>query len=574
MYCQNPFCQGEPEFENTDKERLFFGEFEVDEVNTYYCRQCREMRRITFRNERNFYKRKCDHSGEEIWSIYHSSSLFKVYHKDVWWSDAWDGLSFGRDFDFNRNFFEQYHELMMDVPHPALIQDRQKNSEFTMDALADIDCYMIFETDNDVNCHYGNFINCKDSMDCEGAIGSELCYDSLYIKNCHEAVAAEYCVDCSNIYFSSNLVNCHNCIFCFGLRDQKNCIFNTQVSADVFMNFVLQRQLFRRRSYKKADDMFMMFLETAPQRYMYLLKTENSSGDRLINCTDCENCYHLEDGVNCVNVASACLQVKDSMDCWSIAYGTERSFENQTCVRGGFNFVANFSNDCSNCFYIDNCRMCQECFGCVGLKNKKHCIFNKQYTPEAYRELMPKIKEHMKKTREWGQFLPFWASPFAYNSTLANIYFPMQKEEYLQMLEISEQHWPPGPRYKRDHLWLDKKSVEASKNLTEENNMNVSPPDSIFEAVNDEILNTVYYDRETNEPFRIMGRELAFYQKMKLPLPDLSFQSRYKKLLGRYNPRKLHARNCQKCREDLKTTFKPDSPYIVFCEKCFVSSLK
>jgi hypothetical protein len=200
-------------------------------------------------------------------------------------------------------------------------------------------------------------------------------------------------------------------------------------------------------------------------------------------------------------------------------------------------------------------------------KNKKHCLFNKQYTPEEYRELMPKIKEHMEKTREWGQFFPFWASPFAYNSTLADIYNPMKKEEYLQMLEISEKHWPPGPRYKRDHLWLDNK-------VNEEEKKNIVPPDSIFEAVNDQILNTIYYDRETNEPFRIMGRELAFYQKMKLPLPDLSFQSRYKKLLARYTPRKLHDRKCQKCGEDLKTTFPPDSPYIVFCEKCFMSSLK
>ena len=41
---------------------------------------------------------------------------------------------------------------------------------------------------------------------------------------------------------------------------------------------------------------------------------------------------------------------------------------------------------------------CDNLFGCVGLKNKHYCIFNKQYTKDEYEALVPKIIEHMKKT--------------------------------------------------------------------------------------------------------------------------------------------------------------------------------
>src|SRR6185503_14223080 len=83
---------------------------------------------------------------------------------------------------------------------------------------------------------------------------------------------------------------------------------------------------------------------------------------------------------------------------------------------------------------------CKYIFGCVGLRNAKYCIFNKQYTKEEYEELMPKIIEHMnkvpyidKKGKEYkfGEFFPSELSPFGYNETEAPEHFPLTKEEAL-----------------------------------------------------------------------------------------------------------------------------------------------
>ena len=87
------------------------------------------------------------------------------------------------------------------------------------------------------------------------------------------------------------------------------------------------------------------------------------------------------------------------------------------------------------------CHHCQNCFGCVGLKNKSYCIFNKQYSKQEYNELVPKIIEHMKHphpqplshrervAEERGEFFPARYSPYAYNETNAYDYFPLSREE-------------------------------------------------------------------------------------------------------------------------------------------------
>jgi hypothetical protein len=81
--------------------------------------------------------------------------------------------------------------------------------------------------------------------------------------------------------------------------------------------------------------------------------------------------------------------------------------------------------------YCIDCQYSKDCFGCVGLQRKQYCILNKQYTKEEYETLVPKIIEHMKSTREWSEFFPIEISPFTYNETVAQEYFPLTKAEVL-----------------------------------------------------------------------------------------------------------------------------------------------
>src|SRR3989344_4811649 len=75
-------------------------------------------------------------------------------------------------------------------------------------------------------------------------------------------------------------------------------------------------------------------------------------------------------------------------------------------------------------FYSELSWHSDDLFGCVSMIKKKYCIFNKQYSPEEYKELKAKIIAHMKETKEWGEFFPESISPFPYHDTVAQDFFP------------------------------------------------------------------------------------------------------------------------------------------------------
>jgi hypothetical protein len=85
----------------------------------------------------------------------------------------------------------------------------------------------------------------------------------------------------------------------------------------------------------------------------------------------------------------------------------------------------------SNLIYCHFCHNCKHCFGCSGLKDSEYCIFNKQYSQEEYENVVPKIISHMQKDGEWGGFFPPTISPFGYNESLAQEYFPLTREDAL-----------------------------------------------------------------------------------------------------------------------------------------------
>jgi hypothetical protein len=132
------------------------------------------------------------------------------------------------------------------------------------------------------------------------------------------------------------------------------------------------------------------------------------------------------------------------------------------------------------------------------LRNKEYCVFNKQYSKEEYETLVPKIIEHMTKTGEWGEFFPSSISPFGYNETVAQEYYPLSRDQTFGTFTWSD-YEPPFPKVE--------KIIPASK-----------LPDDIT-LVPDDILNWAIECEITGKPFRIIVQELAFYRKHCLPIP-------------------------------------------------------
>lgn len=68
-------------------------------------------------------------------------------------------------------------------------------------------------------------------------------------------------------------------------------------------------------------------------------------------------------------------------------------------------------------------------FGCCGIRHGKNAVLNKNYSQAEYETLCGKIIEHMQSTGEWGEFFPLGLSPFGYNETVAQDYFPLSEME-------------------------------------------------------------------------------------------------------------------------------------------------
>jgi len=199
------------------------------------------------------------------------------------------------------------------------------------------------------------------------------------------------------------------------------------------------------------------------------------------------------------------------------------------------------------------CHNSTHLFGCIGLKQKDYSILNKEYSKEEYFELIPKIIEKMKQDNEHGGFFPVSISPFCYNETVAQEYYPLLKEEVVS----------------KGFNWKDEKDEAPNvKKIIPANQL----PDHIKD-IPDDILNWAIRCEATDRPFLIVKQELLFYRNMNLPIPHLHPDERHKRRMAFTNPRKLWKRDCSKCGKNIETTFAPERPETVYCEECYLKEV-
>jgi hypothetical protein len=154
---------------------------------------------------------------------------------------------------------------------------------------------------------------------------------------------------------------------------------------------------------------------------------------------------------------------------------------------------------------------------------------------------------------EWGQFFPRELSPFGYNETIAQEYFPLTKKQVLEK----------GWRWK-----------EEEEGPEEQNYLGpvVPVPDDIKDA-DEGICTKILRCESSGKLFKINPKELTFYRTMKLPLPRKCFMQRQKERFALRNPRHLWKRNCAKCKKEIETTYSPERPETVYCEECYLATV-
>jgi hypothetical protein len=534
-----------------------------DEDQAYYtkigvpmpslCPKERQRRRLSFRNERNLYHRKCDLTGHQIISNYSPDKMFKVYEKDSWWSDAWDPLSYGRPYDFSRSFFDQFHELQLVVPRINLFSKGGENVAYTNHATYNKDCYLLFNATHCEGVHYStNYVlNCKNCVDCYSIDRCELLYNSVFCEQCFSSTDLVSSKNCSESAFLYDCRNCQNCFMSYGLRNKKFCIGNKQYSEGEYREQMKKYDLGSYKVYNELKEEFRKMLrDSAVHRFAIIDLSEDCSGDYIfesqntkesfyaIKCKDSKFIYDGYENIDCYDVYESALQC-------------ERQYECYACNYTKYSYGSHVSHESYNLYYSDHCFNSNDLFGCIGLKKKTYCILNKQYSKEEYLELFPRIVEHMKQTGEWGEFHPSTLSPFAYNESVAQDFLPLSKEEVLS----------------RGLVWKEKLDDGAAYAGPV-----ISIPDNIKD-VEPSICEAILQCDVTGKYFKIIPQELAFYKQLGLPIPRQCFEERHKGRTQFRNPRILWDRTCMHCNAPIKTTYSPERPEKVYCEACYLKTV-
>lgn len=544
-----------------------------------FCPECRMIRRLMWRNTRSLHKRSCGLCEKPLISMYADKGQAPVYCTECWNGSGWDPLSYGQIYDFSRNFFEQLKELFLRTPRfYAYKIGNLINSEFTNFSLDNKNAYLSYSVLHSEDVFYSETIDkSKKSFDCYAVDKLDNCSynvdcDGNY--NTHYALQSRTCIDS---YFLFDCANCQNCCLSSNLRNQQYFFKNKKLSKEVYEEEIKKLNLNTNSGFEKAKMYFdNMVQKDSIHKYAFIYNSQNASGDYIHDARNIKKCFDTKNSEN-IAYSNRAIDSKDSMDgsgmvgelVYECMASTDNTYKNSFC------YLVNVG--CRECEYSLILKNCSNCFSCVGLINASYCIFNKQYEKEEYEKVVSKIKEQMnampytdEKGRifKYGEFFPYDMSPFGYNETNAHDLFPTTKGE------ASQKGYSWKSREERNYK-ITKKSSDLSDDIKDVTN-------EIFKEIiacpnnGDEVY-------QCTTAFRIVPDELQFYRQKNLPLPRFCPNCRHYNRLKYRNIMRLQERACMcnlknhdhasQCENKFHTTYTPDRPEKVYCEKCYQAEI-
>ncbi len=527
-----------------------------------WCPECRMIRRLSFRNERNLFRRKDAFTGKDSFSGFPAEANLNTYENSYWHSDQWDPMDYGADYDFTRTFFEQFYNLFSVVPLPAKSSAGfMINSDYCNEAGRLRNAYLCFDSDFvEDSAYLVKATNIKDSLDSHEVIDDELCYECVMVYKSYRTFYSLDCESCVDVWFSKGLRGCTNCFGCVNLRGKSYYFFNEPLSKEEYEKKVLELNPRSYQSIKKLYPSILEFWQKFPVKFYHGIKNINCTGERISNSKNVRDSISIDEGENLRYIEISVLKAANSYDCVQLFMGMENAYECVTCGDGSYNL-----RYCFNCWgesrdleYCSYCVGSADCFGCVGLSKKKYCIFNKQYTKEEYFELRDKIIKHMnemlyfdslERVYKYGEFFPSQFSPLAYNESLAQDYMPLDSEQAKE----------------KGFMWREPNAREFQTTI-----QGIDLPD-LLKDTTDDITKEIIACEACKRAYRIVPIELQFYKRIGLPLPHKCHNCRFLDRFKFINSPKLWHRSCMKdgCTNEFETSYSPERPEIIYCESCY-----
>lgn len=138
-------------------------------------------------------------------------------------------------------------------------------------------------------------------------------------------------------------------------------------------------------------EQFNEFMKKAPLLNRFVLEDTMVRSDYTNMAQYLKDCYLVFHGDNCER-CMYCDQIDFTNDCIDCSYlfQGELCYESINLLKCNKVFYSLDSESCYDCYFVKNCVGCNNCFGCVGLRNKQYYIFNQPYSKDTY---FKKLKE-------------------------------------------------------------------------------------------------------------------------------------------------------------------------------------
>lgn len=547
-------------FKIFNEDREFYRRIDVPEPTL--CPDCRNQRRLLFRQERNLYQRACDKCNRPIVAAYPQNTVYTVYCPECWWSDDWDPLDYGIPYNASKSFFDQFNAVLLATPRVSLVGSHNENSDYVNYANYMKDSYLVVGGhDVEHSLYSWRIYHSKDSVDCTHTTKSELAY---YAIDAEEIYNSHFIYKSKGVTDSAFLFDCQavrNCFLSVNLRTAQYVFKNQQLTQPEYERAIAEYDL---ASYKNVERGWQAFKELFTNKAIHLavdaVNSEAVVGNDFVNSHHCYYSFALKESEN-NRYAFYGEDLKDSMDTVLSGWPGEQMYEVMSagigCYDVKFSCVVWTSR---NVEYSDNCHDSHDLFGAAGVRKRQYIILNTQYSEGDYLKLRQQIITDMRTRGEYGEFFPEALSPFSYNETLANDFYPLTEEA------VKQRQWK----------WhADLPSTRGQATIAE-------LPDNIHD-VTDTIIKEIIACATCGKNYKIIQQELEFHRQVNLALPRLCSNCRLRERMAIRNPLCLWHRQCMctqpshthagRCTTEFDTAYSPERKEIVYCEQCYQTEI-
>ncbi|MFC1788101.1 hypothetical protein ACFLZY_02675 [Patescibacteria group bacterium] len=505
-----------------------------------------------------YWYNKHPETGKMIVSGVHPATGIKVL-PDVEWFDR-DFSAIKKDVDFEVSIIDQLYDLRQKVPSNASRDYEKSENSISLASFGDINSYFV------VGCKSKNTFHSIVGWDTEDSAEIYNCNairKSFQIVHSDKMYQCNFAKECNSCLNSSFLFDCRNCENCFGAtnkRNKKYLWFNEQLSSEEWERRRAEVDLGSRKVVEEYLEKFSQLVKDAVWPENFNEKTEGCIGEYLTNCNDCRYVYFANQSAR--NIFWGAFAMQGPQDC---AFCAEASGSQEIyyCSAATNSFLCKFSlwvSRCKELEYSIDCYDCEYCFGCVGLRKKQFCIFNKQYSEEDYWKKVDEIKCVMLDRDEYGKFLPPKFSPTHYVDCGATKY---QLADLEFGKAIGANLFDPNSE---GAIGDELAQAQVVHQVTE-------VPDHV-KGMGD-WAGKVLFDPVYKRRFSYLSPEIKLYQQLNIAPPREHTTFRTQKMVTSSNSGVFEPAQCDQCKKKLIISLNKTYPNrTIYCKPCYLKYLE